>query len=112
MVWGNADFGDVSKREVVYGAIKKVAQGWANGSTSTAIIRELGLTEHRNNYDGLSDKGLEYLIASSQHQYPVPDEADAVSVEEIMSDLWDKYSDGGTITKEWFDRLVEDFKKS
>jgi hypothetical protein len=30
---------------------------------------------------------------------------------EILSDLFDKYSDGGTITKEWFERLVEDFIK-
>jgi len=66
MVWGNADFGNIPKREIIIGAIKKVAQGWSNGSTSTAIIRELGLTEFRNGHDGLSDKGLEYLIAAAQ----------------------------------------------
>lgn len=43
----------------------------------------------------------------------VPDDAgEVVNIEEIMSALWDKYSDGGTITKGWFDRIIDDFIKT
>ncbi|MES2287428.1 MAG: hypothetical protein V4547_17170 [Bacteroidota bacterium] len=67
-VWQNANFGDTPKRGVILEAIKHVAQGWSNGSTATAIIKELGLVDFRNGHYGLSDKGLEYLLTTT-HQF-------------------------------------------
>jgi len=63
--WGNANFGDVSKRKIILEALKKFAQGWATGHTIKCISSELGLIWQRNGHDGLSDKGLKYLLAAS-----------------------------------------------
>ena len=62
--WGNANFGNVSKHDVIIDTLKKVAQAWGTGHTAMCIVKELGLVESRNNQVGLSDKGLMYLLAS------------------------------------------------
>lgn len=66
--WGYANFGSTPKREVIYDTLKKVAQAWGTGRTAMCIVKELGLTESRNNQIGLSDKGLKYLLAASSPQ--------------------------------------------
>lgn len=63
IAWGNARFGDISKRDVIATTLKKVAQAWGTGHTAMCIVRELGLVEYRNGQQGLSDKGLRYLLA-------------------------------------------------
>lgn len=62
--WGNAKFGDVSKRDVIIETLKKVAQAWGTGHTAMCIVKELGLVEQRNGHVGLSDKGLKYLLST------------------------------------------------
>lgn len=59
-------------------------------------------------------KGYKDAINVSNTPPPISQPAgnDAVRVEEIMSDLWDKYSSGGMITKAWFDRIIYDFIKA
>ena len=66
--WGNANFGSVSKHEVILETLKKVAQGWGTGHTAMCIVQELGLVEKRNQSVGLSDKGLDYLLISAKCQ--------------------------------------------
>lgn len=43
-VFGYANFGDSSKRDIVKYALLKIACGYRNGSTADCIIYELGLT--------------------------------------------------------------------
>ncbi len=62
--WGYANFGSRSKREVIIDTLTKVAQGWGTGHTAMCIVKELGLVVSRNNQVGLSDKGLQYLLAA------------------------------------------------
>lgn len=65
-VWGNADFGKISRREVIKFALLKVASGYANGHTAECIIRELGLIGKAKgkkvNY--ITAKGRRYLWAA------------------------------------------------
>lgn len=64
-VHGFANFGpDRAMRDVVNEAVLKIACGFSNGSTATAIIREHGLITPytREPYmDHLTKKGREYL---------------------------------------------------
>jgi hypothetical protein len=62
--WGHANFGSLSRRNIIIDTLTKVAQGWGTGHTAMCIVRELGLVERRNDQDGLSDKGLKYLLAN------------------------------------------------
>lgn len=56
--FGYANFGDVSKRDVVRYALLKTASGYHNGHTAQCIINELGLTTKKLT---LTKKGKEYL---------------------------------------------------
>jgi hypothetical protein len=58
--WGNANFGDSDRREVVANALLKYATGYGTGHTIECICRELGLTTQRGN---LSTLGKRYLYA-------------------------------------------------
>jgi|SaaInlStandDraft_3_1057020.scaffolds.fasta_scaffold343826_1 hypothetical protein len=58
-VWGNASFGDCSKRHVVNEAVLKVASGYYQGSTSRGIVEELKLK--RTNLNELTEMGKKYL---------------------------------------------------
>jgi hypothetical protein len=60
-VHANANFGGMSKRQVVDQGILKCASGYHQGSTSTAILREHGLI---NKEYGLTPKGRTYLWAA------------------------------------------------
>ena len=42
-VWGNSNFGSMSRMDVVKLGVLKCASGYHQGSTSEAIIRDLGL---------------------------------------------------------------------
>ena len=42
-VWGNADFGNMTKTEVVRSGLLKCASGYAQGYTSGKILKELGM---------------------------------------------------------------------
>jgi len=63
-VWQHANFGDISKRQVILDTLKKFSQGWSTGHTAKCIVSELGLIWNKNGHDALSDKGLEYFIAA------------------------------------------------
>lgn len=65
--WGNANFGQISKRDLILDTLKKVAQAWNLGHTAMSIVTELGLVEKRNNQIGLSNKGLMYLLAAAKN---------------------------------------------
>ncbi len=41
--WGNANFGESNKRDVVANALLKYASGYGTGHTIECICRELGL---------------------------------------------------------------------
>ena len=47
-VWGNADFGGMTRMEVIKQGILKTASGYCHGSTSTHILRNLGLITAKN----------------------------------------------------------------
>ena len=42
-VWGYADFGSISKRDVIANSLLKHACGWSTGHTASSILRELNL---------------------------------------------------------------------
>ena len=48
-VWGNADFGNMTKTEVVRSGLLKCASGYAQGHTSEMILKELGMALSWNN---------------------------------------------------------------
>jgi len=58
--WGNASFGELSKRDVVANAVLKYASGYGTGHTVECSCRELGLITKQCN---LSTKGKQYLFA-------------------------------------------------
>ncbi len=61
-VWQNANFGNVSKRDVVRFALLKAACGYANGHTAQCIIQELGLVGKSEMKSlTLTKKGKQYL---------------------------------------------------
>lgn len=60
-VHANANFGRMSKREVVNQGVLKCASGYHQGSTSMSIIKEHGLINDR--YE-LTAKGRMYLWAA------------------------------------------------
>lgn len=60
-VWGSANFGNITKRDVIkYGLLKRTS-GYHQGHTSTQILMELGLINKDFN---LSKKGKLYLWTS------------------------------------------------
>jgi hemoglobin-like flavoprotein len=58
--WGNANFGESKKRDVVANALLKYASGYKTGHTIQCICHELGLIRKHCN---LSTKGKQYLYA-------------------------------------------------
>lgn len=58
-VCGYANFGKMSKRDVVKDTLIKCLGGYSTGSTAKAIAKELGLV-YANKWD-LTKKGKEYL---------------------------------------------------
>jgi hypothetical protein len=68
-VWGNADFGNVSRIDVIKYGLLKAAGGWYQGNTSTNLLLNLDLIKksktgktsltlkgHRNLYNFFKDK--------------------------------------------------------
>lgn len=60
-VHANANFGSMSKRQVVNQGVLKCASGYHQGHTSTQIIKEHGLIDDKYN---LTSKGRMYLWAA------------------------------------------------
>lgn len=60
-VHANANFGSMSKRQVVNQGVLKCASGYYQGSTSTQIITEHGLIDDKYR---LTPKGRMYLWAA------------------------------------------------
>ncbi len=58
VVWGNANFGDMKKRDVVRFGLLKCVSGYYQGHTSRQIVTELGLITP--NYK-VTKKGRKYL---------------------------------------------------
>jgi len=57
-VWGNANFGSMSKRDVIQFGLLKCVSGYHQGHTSRQIITELGLITEKYN---ITKKGRAYL---------------------------------------------------
>ena len=60
-VWGNASFGDQTRRQTVNLSVLKCASGYYQGYTSKTIATELGLIDKEYK---LTQKGMEYLWAA------------------------------------------------
>lgn len=60
-VWGNANFGTISKRKVIANGVLKCASGYYTGHTLKFIMKELGLVNPSK--WALTKKGKEYLFA-------------------------------------------------
>ena len=58
-VWGNANFGKVSKRHIVKSTLLKCSVGHYSGHTAKCIVHQLGLV-YFDNWQ-LTEKGKEYL---------------------------------------------------
>lgn len=59
--FGNANFGDVSPRDVIANTLLKCASGYATGHTARVICEELGLVTPDWQ---LSQRGKAYLFAA------------------------------------------------
>jgi len=57
--FGNANFGEISKRDVVRYSLLKFASGYSTGHTAKCICEELGLITTK---DQLSNRGKRYLF--------------------------------------------------
>jgi len=65
-VHANANFGDMSKRDVIDAGVLKAAFGYSDGHTSHCILEEHGLIRRnrpRTSYPSLTKKGQRYLRA-------------------------------------------------
>lgn len=65
-VWGNANFGADTPRQVIATTLLQYALRYSTGHTSTTICQELGLLgryNHRTGLCTLTDKGREYLYS-------------------------------------------------
>lgn len=61
-VHGNANFGNMTPREVVNDGVVKYSMGYTGGSTQLKILREHGLITKPNGYRAnLTEKGKLYL---------------------------------------------------
>ena len=67
-VFGNADFGEVSKREVLANTLLKCACGYETGNTAKCIVQELGLVTQEWK---LSMWGKRYLFAAFSNKLSV-----------------------------------------
>jgi hypothetical protein len=61
-VWGNANFGAVSKRDLVKETLLKCLAEYESGHTAKCIVRELGLV-HIHKWK-LTKLGCKYLFAA------------------------------------------------
>lgn len=59
--WGNASFGDTSRRDVIANSLLKYASGYSTGHTANCICRELGLITKGDN---LTTLGKRYLFSA------------------------------------------------
>ena len=59
-VWANANFGDISKRDVIKDALLQIAGGFSTGGTAAYILKELGLI--RTSGEDLTKMGRRYLF--------------------------------------------------
>lgn len=57
-VWGYADFGKVSKRDIIKNTLLKCASGYYSGHTAKTIVEELGLVTKKWT---LTKLGKQYL---------------------------------------------------
>lgn len=64
LAWGNADFGNVEKRDVIKYALLKWACGYESGKTASCILHDLGLLTSNNR---VSVCGKRYLYAAFKH---------------------------------------------
>jgi len=60
-VWGSANFGSYTRRQVVRMGVLKCASGYYQGHTSSQIVTELGLIDKEYR---LTPKGRAYLWAT------------------------------------------------
>lgn len=60
-VWGNANFGSTSRREVLRNTLLKCAAGYYTGHTAKCIVEELGLVTKKWT---LTKFGKQYLFAA------------------------------------------------
>ena len=60
-VWENANFGSMSKRDVIGETLMKVASGYHSGHTAKCIVSELGLVQ-ASKWE-LTKRGKAYLYA-------------------------------------------------
>lgn len=85
-VWGSADFGNVSRRDIIKDALLQIAGDFSTGSTATAILKELSLINASGK--GLTKKGRRYLFYAFRPK-AVPDSPPAlleVDAEKITRD--------------------------
>jgi len=68
IVWGNANFGDTPKRDVIGNAVLKCASGYSTGNTAKSIVVELGLVTGDWK---LTKLGKEYLYAAHSGRYSI-----------------------------------------
>jgi tRNA(Ile)-lysidine synthase TilS/MesJ len=61
VAFGNSNFGDITKREVIKSTLLKYACGYYSGYTAKCIVKELGLITEKLS---LTKKGKEYLYYS------------------------------------------------
>ena len=65
--WGNANFGDLPKRDLILKTLNQVAIGYEGGRTAMAILTELGLITRKEDLSyKLTAKGLDYLMATDK----------------------------------------------
>jgi hypothetical protein len=60
-VWGNANFGDISKLNVSKIGLLKVASGYHQGYTSQSILYSLGLIDTDSKEPQLTERGRKQL---------------------------------------------------
>lgn len=65
-VWGNADFGQFSQREIIAKTLLKCACGYTSGKIARYIVEDLGLVTADWK---LSQRGEAYLYAAYQDKY-------------------------------------------
>jgi hypothetical protein len=64
LAWGNADFGNVEKRDVIKFSLLKWACGYETGKTARNILKDLGLITMHNI---VSKRGKRYLYVAFKH---------------------------------------------
>lgn len=61
LVWGNANFGEVGRRDLINNTLLKCASGYSTGRTAKCIVEELGLVTPKWK---LTKLGERYLYAA------------------------------------------------